>query len=73
MTFKIELIHIIAELRLQVFQTFCGRKTFKTKNIMSQTKLVIVHYAIYNSYFSESHDLLVRMNCKSSKNNVNIY
>ena len=72
MTFKIELIHIIAEWKLQGFQTFWGRDTFKTKNLMSRTKFVIVHRAIYNSYFSESQDLLVRMNHESSKNNVNI-
>ena len=40
---------------------------------MSQTKFVIVHHAIYNSYFSESQDLLVRINRESSKNSVNIY
>ena len=48
-------------------------KDFKTQNIMSQTKFVIVHHAICNSYFSESQDLLVRMNRESSKNSVNIY
>ena len=31
MTFKIELIHIIAEWKLQGFQTFWGRDTFKTQ------------------------------------------
>ena len=39
---------------------------------MSRTKFVIVHRAIYNPYFSELQDLLVRMNHESSKNNVNI-
>ena len=54
MTTEIELIHIIAEWKLQVFQTFCGRNVFKTKNIMSRTKFVIVHCFIYNSYLNES-------------------
>ena len=51
MTFKIELIHIIAEWKLQGFQTFWGRDNFKTKNIMYNESDKVRHSSLRHLRF----------------------